>query len=752
MNNNGNKDLVLGNKSGTPLENDWLLSIGNAKNKNDTPVKLDSSNPHVIFVCGARGSGKSYTLGVLAEEISRKNSDIGAVIVDPIGIFWSMKYPNKEEEELELLRENNLKPEGMENVEVLIPSGYASNIPDETFEGSFSFQPSSLTADDWCLTFGIDRYSPQGLLLERAIEKVKTGYTRQLGDKGDRGSRDVDSNANFSIEDLLDCINHDKELLSKKKGFKASTRRALTSRLSTAKEWGIFGKEKKLSDIIRKGTINVFDISFLPENIGSLVLGILARKILAARKKTARKEAVKDLKGEKRDEDQSIPPTWLMIDEAHSFAPSSGKTAATNPLVEYVKEGRRPGLSAVLSTQQPSALDSKIISQLDILLSHQLSFEKDIKEVWKRMPTSLPDDLKNSESLKKLPEGTAIVADKEINQGFFVSIRPRLSQHEGRERVIESTEDEKDSESSPPVKDETTSEDIEETFERIEIEPDDQIGEEEKEEDNPNDIDIKPDEDEDKEEILTVPFRTSMKEANEVAEAARKRRLKFLWPIENIRRVSRHYYPFWSFLVDYYPKNEKQMNLRVQIDGISGEIIKKGNGKIRRTRGVRSIPRLSSFEKKLLFRILETHPTTFESLENFFDSKSKVKSSVSRLEEQNLVKCTENETEVSIDLQKNVDIPRKLSQKPFLAAESIPNPKPKMVREEQKKEEVIDSEKALEILDSFGDIEVIEEKLYYYPYWIAKFVRDGQSRLIAIDGVFGNCDEYAGRMFRRRVL
>ncbi len=674
MNNNGDKDLVLGNKSGTPLEDDWLLSIGKAKNREDNPVKLDSSNPHVIFVCGARGSGKSYTLGVLAEEISRNNSDIGAVIVDPIGIFWSMKYPNKEEEELELLKKTNLEPEGMENVEVLIPSGYASNVPNETFEDSFSFRPSSLTADDWCLTFGIDRYSPQGLLLERAIEKVKTGYTRQLGDKGERGSRDVDSNDNFSIEDLLDCINHDKELLSKKKGFKASTRRALTSRLSTAKEWGIFGKEKKLSDIIRKGTINVFDISFLPENIGSLVLGILARKILAARKKTARKEAVQDLKGEERDENQSIPPTWLMIDEAHSFAPSTGKTAATNPLVEYVKEGRRPGLSAVLSTQQPSALDSKIISQLDILLSHQLSFEKDIKEVWKRMPTSLPDNLKNSESLKKLPEGTAIVADKEINQAFFASIRPRLSQHEGRERVVESSDEKNSSEPDQTV------EDIEEKFESIEIEPDDEPGEEEEdEEDTTNDVDIKADEEEDMEDILTVPFRTG-------------------------------------------------------------------------TRGVRSIPRLSSFEKKSLFRILEKHPTSFEDLENFFDGKSKIKSSVSRLEEQNLVKCTEKEDKVIIDLQENVDIPIKLSKKPFLAAESIPDPQPKTIREEQKKEKVIESKKALEILDSFGDIEVIEEKLYYYPYWVGKLVKNGQSRLIAIDGVFGNRDKYAGRMFRRRVL
>lgn len=719
--------IILGREEGKRVEEDWLLSIGRVSDKHDKLVKLDSTSPHVIFVCGTRGSGKSYTLGVLAEEISQKNSDIAAVIIDPIGIFWSMKYPNQEDKELELLDKLGTEPEGMENVNVLVPKGYTSNIPPETFDANFSFQPSSLTTDDWCLTFGIDRYDPQGLLLERAIEKVKTGYTRRLGDRKEGGSRDVPPNENFSIDSLLECINHDKELLSKKKGFKSSTRRALTSRLSTAKDWGIFGKEKKLSDIIKRGTISVFDISFLPQNIGSLVLGMLARKILSARKAAAREEAVQDLRGDKKSDTDSIPPTWLMVDEAHSFAPSSGKTAATDPLVEYVKQGRRPGLSAVLSTQQPSALNSKIISQLDILLSHRLSFEKDIKEVWKRMPTSLPDEVKDKDSLKKLPEGTAIAADKEVSQAFFVSIRPRISQHEGRERVVESS----DEAEAEPV------EDVEEEFESYKV---DVEGEMERE-----------GEELDGEEILTVPFRISLEEATEVAESEKDYKIKLIWPSEQVRRISKHYYPIWSFLVDYYPRNGKVMNLKAQIDGLSGELIKKGKGNLERTKGVRTLSNLDSFEKNVLFKILEEHPIKPVNLEKDFDKISRIESAVSDLIDKGLLRRYEEEGNVFIDIEESVDIPLKLSQRSLLAAEDIPEPVSEKISQDQKKNKIIDKEKALKILRTFGDIETIEEKTVYYPYWIAEMVKDEESRILAIDGVLGERDEYVERMFRRRV-
>jgi len=53
------------------------------------PVGLDLAGPHAAVVVGKRGSGKSYTLGVLAEELARVDG-IAPVVVDPMGAFGGL--------------------------------------------------------------------------------------------------------------------------------------------------------------------------------------------------------------------------------------------------------------------------------------------------------------------------------------------------------------------------------------------------------------------------------------------------------------------------------------------------------------------------------------------------------------------------------------------------------------------------------------------------------------------------------------
>ncbi|KXB05884.1 hypothetical protein AKJ53_01820, partial [candidate division MSBL1 archaeon SCGC-AAA382F02] len=434
----------------------------------------------------------------------------------------------------------------------------------------------------------------------------------------------------------------------------------------------------------------------------------------------AREEAVKDLKGEEV-KSGSIPPTWLMVDEAHSFAPSSGKTAATDPLIEYVKQGRRPGLSAVLSTQQPSALNSKIISQLDILLSHRLSFENDIKEVWKRMPATLPKDLKEPDSLKKLPEGTVIAADKEINKAFFSSIRPRLSQHEGRERVTKSGNGSVAASSLD--------------FESREYE--EAVGEKS----------YSPRE----EEALVASSQISWSEALELAESKRKKLLKVLWPTEQVREISKHYYPIWGALVDYYPPESDFINVRVQIDGLTGELIQKTKNGIGRTRGVRRIFDLKPKERKILFKIIQKEPLEYQELKESLKKSSGIDSSIEELLQKELIESYEEDSERFFALGSKINIPKKLSERSLLAAEEMPDREPELIPSEEKINRVISEDEMLETLEFFGDVEIIERELFYYPYWIAKLTSKDGIRILALDGVTGERDPYAERMLRRRI-
>ncbi|MFB6069463.1 MAG: ATP-binding protein [Halanaeroarchaeum sp.] len=54
------------------------------------PVSFDLDRPHVGLVVGKRGSGKSHTLGVLAEEIAGSRG-VGGVVVDPMGAFEGLE-------------------------------------------------------------------------------------------------------------------------------------------------------------------------------------------------------------------------------------------------------------------------------------------------------------------------------------------------------------------------------------------------------------------------------------------------------------------------------------------------------------------------------------------------------------------------------------------------------------------------------------------------------------------------------------
>lgn len=413
------------------------LYIGKVEEKDsklsDQKVHLDSLNPHVVFVCGARGSGKSYVLGVIAEELALKNTDVGTIVVDPVGVFWSMRLPNRDAKEVASLDEYGLSAAGLKNLKVFIPKGISGEVPKSTYDATFSMMASLLTVEDWCLTFGIERFSPTGLLLEKVVSKVKSGY-KTIEEKPVVGRKN-----RYNLDDMINCMQADSEINSREKGYKQDSIRALVSRFEAAKAWGIFDeKGTPLSELSVEGQLTVLDTSFLEDTVTALVIGILARRILAARKIATRKEAAKRLDTTNMDDlmELEIPPTWLFIDEAHTLIPGGNvRTPATAALVEYVKQGRRPGCSLVFATQQPSAIDSRVLSQLDILIAHKLIFDDDIKAVYKRSPTVIPFKYKTPNFLKTLPVGIGLTADRreETSRAFVLRVRPRMSQHEGRD-------------------------------------------------------------------------------------------------------------------------------------------------------------------------------------------------------------------------------------------------------------------------------------------------------------------------------
>jgi DNA helicase HerA-like ATPase len=167
-----------------------------------------------------------------------------------------------------------------------------------------------------------------------------------------------------------------------------------------------------------------------------MLTGILVKKMYNKRSFDRSREEVKKIKGEHTE--VNFPLVWLFLDEAHLFAPSGHSEPSTDPLVEWVRQGRRPGLSLVMATQQPGALDNRILSQCDTLIIHRLTAGQDSDAVGDKI-SELHDAQTISHYMQQIPKdpGYAYAMNDDAETIVPVKVRPRKSWHAGESAKLE---------------------------------------------------------------------------------------------------------------------------------------------------------------------------------------------------------------------------------------------------------------------------------------------------------------------------
>ncbi len=382
-------------------------------------IMMDVAKPHVILCSGKRGSGKSTTIGVIAEEMSLLPEEISQklsiLIFDTMGIFWTMKFPNLRDEKL--LEEWELKPISFD-VKVYTPEGFFQKYRKEGIatDYPFSLKVSELSSSDWMNVFGIGLLDPVGILIERAIEDLKELYKEE-----------------YSIDDILEFIQKDKKTEQK-------VRDAAENRFLAARSWGLFSeKGTKIQELTQGGKISILDVSCYSDiggwGVKNLVIGLIARKILNERMTARKKEEMESIEeGQSLFSEEEIeekPLVWIFIDEAHEVLSRKETTAATDALVKLLREGRQPGISLVLATQQPGEIHTDVMTQSDIVISHRLTAKRDIEALNRMMQSYLTGDLQKY--LNQLPrlKGSAILLDDNSERIYPMRVRPKLSWHGG---------------------------------------------------------------------------------------------------------------------------------------------------------------------------------------------------------------------------------------------------------------------------------------------------------------------------------
>lgn len=377
------------------------------------PVRLDLARPHVIGVFGKRGSGKSYTLAVIAEELLHMppeiKDNVSVILIDTMGIYWSMKYPN--DREVTLLDKWNLKPEALETTHY-IPEGQVrifreNDIP---FDKTFMLNPGELSASDWAMAFKLKPNEEISILLERAIRNLK-----------------IEKWNSYSLEDIIESVRETE-------GFDKRVKDALENKFLMAMDWGVFSENgTPIEELLQRGKSTVLDVSLYGDITGgwsvrTLIVGLLAKRILRERMRARRVEEIEEMEGTLKSE---MPIVWMILDEAHTFVPQKGETPASVPLQQWVKLGREPGVSLVVATQMPNKLHEDIIAQMDIVISHRLTAKSDVDHLRNIMQTYMRYDLATLlDNLPRMP-GVAICLDDNSERVYAIQVRPRLSWHGG---------------------------------------------------------------------------------------------------------------------------------------------------------------------------------------------------------------------------------------------------------------------------------------------------------------------------------
>ena len=414
------KELEKYGKEGTIFIGKQYVKMGQTTSLSN-PVFLDVAGSHVVFIVGKRGSGKSYSMGAIAEGLADLPLDIkqnlSIVLFDTMGIYWTMKYPNFQDSEL--ARSWNLEPKPLD-VKIYTPEGFfyqfkAAGIPTDF---PFSLRPIDVNPEDWCTSFEMNLNSPEGVLLTRIIQTLNT------------------SGESYDLDEVLTLVQNDEE-------SEVVTKHILLNQFEKAQGWGIFSKQgTPLRELVAPGQITVLDVSPYATMasgwaIKALVVGLISKSLFNQRllaRKTEEFQSVDIARhyfSKEKEEKLKEPLVWLALDEAHELLPREGKTAATEALITILREGRQPGISLILASQQPGKIHTDVMTQADIVIAHRLTAKIDVDALSQLMQSYLRKGL--DEELNILPHetGSALIFDDANERLFPIQIRPRITWHGG---------------------------------------------------------------------------------------------------------------------------------------------------------------------------------------------------------------------------------------------------------------------------------------------------------------------------------
>jgi hypothetical protein len=362
------------------------------RKQHEVPIVLsvkDLVSTH-LAVLASTGAGKSYTAGVLIEELMMPHNRASVLIVDPHSEYGTLTEIHKHPS----FAAAGYKPE----VRIFTPDKIKVRI-------------STLTEADIVY------------LLPETTEKMRTFLSQaykalintRAGERGTWGFQDL----------LMEVLAQRYEDAQGKGGGNVSTIDGLEWRLRRRFEQSkIFSDHEHipLQDLFKPGQCTVLQLSDIEENEQQVIVGALLRRTNKARIATARGLS------HPGDEAHLPYPVFALLEEAHRYAPAGTTVVSTDILKQILSEGRKFGVGVGLITQRPGKLNQDVLSQCmtQFIMRivnpiDQQTIASSVEGAGRRLLDELP----------ALTKGQVIVSGVAINTPVLCQVRTRLTKHGG---------------------------------------------------------------------------------------------------------------------------------------------------------------------------------------------------------------------------------------------------------------------------------------------------------------------------------
>jgi DNA helicase HerA-like ATPase len=369
------------------------------RKKGEVPVVLsikDVVSTH-LAILASTGSGKSYTAGVLVEELMNQYNRAAVLIVDPHGEYHTMSSI-------------------MGDAQFFGADGYKPEVK--------IFTPNKIKVRFSTLTEADVKY----LLPEGTSDKMLHFLAQAFRSLNERLRAERRQDYAYAYHDLRDEVNKQKFGSENQKdgGGNVSSIDGLLWRMDSRfdKLDTIFHATDhiELKDLFAPGRCTILQLSDIEQHEQQVIVGTLLRRVNKARVLTVRGES------QPNTENHLPYPVFTLLEEAHRFAPAGVSVVSTNILKQILSEGRKFGVGIGLITQRPGKLDQDVLSQCmtQIIMRivnpiDQQTVAQSIEGAGRAMLAELP----------ALTKGQAVISGVGINTPVMCRIRQRLTQHGG---------------------------------------------------------------------------------------------------------------------------------------------------------------------------------------------------------------------------------------------------------------------------------------------------------------------------------